>query len=67
MIGEVCRRVGVSETTFRRLEAKGVLPAAERVELAPGRGVRVLRESEVDEVVRALERWRERRIKASKC
>ncbi len=50
-IGRVAELVGRSATTLRELEARGVLPAAARVE---GLGRRVYSQSDVDVIRAAL-------------
>jgi hypothetical protein len=47
LIADACRELAVSPTTLRRLEADGTLPRAKRIELLPGRTVRVFRDPDV--------------------
>jgi DNA-binding transcriptional MerR regulator len=60
LVGEVAKMIGVSQTTFLRMEAEGLFPTARRVELVRGRSVRGFTAKEVNRIARSKvrERWR---------
>jgi hypothetical protein len=58
LVADVCLELGVSPTTLRRLEVRGVLPRARRLEFLDGRSVRAFSDSDVRGARRALAKWR---------
>ncbi|MDB4954343.1 MAG: Mg chelatase, subunit ChlI [Myxococcales bacterium] len=65
LLGEACRQLGISETSFRRLEAAKQIPAARRVEAWSKRSVRVLSEREIEALAPKIAAWRSRRPSAT--
>lgn len=61
LLGEACKRLGISETSFRRLEAAKQIPKAHRVEAWSKRSVRVLTEREIAALAPKIAAWRSRR------
>jgi transcriptional regulator with XRE-family HTH domain len=57
-IREVCRNLGVGQTTLRRYEAEGWLPPLRRRELLHGRSIRVFTDEDLHLLRRALEEKR---------
>lgn len=57
-LGAACKQLGISETTFRRLEAASVIPKMRRTEAWSGRSVRVLTATDIRRAKRAIARWR---------
>jgi hypothetical protein len=55
LVADVCAELGVSPTTLRRLEARGVLPRAHRLKFLKGRSVRVFNEAAIAGLRAALE------------
>ena len=59
LVTEVCQELGISPTTLRRLEAAGVLPKVQRIELLKGRSVRVFTARGLKHARIVMERRRE--------
>jgi DNA-binding transcriptional MerR regulator len=60
MIGEVCEKLGIGETTLRRYEAMGVVPLSVRSETLQGRSIRVYTAQELERLRGALRRFARR-------
>jgi hypothetical protein len=56
MLGDVCEKLGVGQTTLRRYEATGVLPPIERRDVLNGRTVRVFTARDLKRLRNALRR-----------
>ena len=61
LLGEACKQLSISETTFRRLEAAAVIPHARRIEAWSGRSVRVLTERDIGQLRPTVAAWKARR------
>lgn len=61
LLGEACKRLGISETSFRRLEAAKRIPAARRLTTSSQRSVRVLTEQDITRLLPMIAAWRQRR------
>jgi predicted DNA-binding transcriptional regulator AlpA len=61
LLGEACRRLGMSETSFRRLESAKRIPKARRIEAWSKRSVRVLTEQEIEALEPKIAAWRAQR------
>jgi hypothetical protein len=59
LMGEVCRRLGISPSTYWRLESGGAFPKAERWGRQPRPDMRVFRPERLDELGRLLRKHRE--------
>ncbi|HWO23598.1 MAG TPA: MerR family transcriptional regulator [Kofleriaceae bacterium] len=59
LVSEVATELGVSATTFRRMEEEGVIPKAKRVDFGRGRSVRVYKAEDVKRIAssKPRERW----------
>lgn len=54
MLGEVCEKLGIGQTTLRRYEAAGLLPPIERRDVLNGRAVRVFTAQDLKRLRNAL-------------
>ncbi len=54
MLGEVCEKLGIGQTTLRRYEVAGLLPPIERRDVLNGRAVRVLTAQDLKRLRNAL-------------
>lgn len=54
LLGEVCERLGVSETGFRRMEKAGLIASPRRVEAWKGRSVRVFCADDIKRIEEVL-------------
>ncbi len=67
LLGEACKRLGISETTFRRLEAASIIPRVRRVEAWSGRSVRVLTADDIERARHTVYRWRAERTRTRRA
>jgi DNA-binding transcriptional MerR regulator len=58
LIGEVCRRLGISPSTYWRLESNGTFPKAERWGDHPRPDMRVFQPARLNELKKRLRRHR---------
>jgi len=58
LLGAACKQLGISETTFRRLEAASIIPRVRRMEAWSGRNVRVLTSRDIEQAGTAIARWK---------
>ena len=54
MLGEVCHKLGIGQTTLRRYEAMGLIPSIERRDVLNGRTVRVFTAQDLKRLRNAL-------------